>query len=61
MLKRKIYSELLEFKRKRKTGQYRKCLFIKGARQVGKTYLIEKFGMNEYKSFIEINYFLHNI
>jgi len=29
---------------------------IKGARQVGKTYLIREFGHNEYESFIEINF-----
>ncbi|MCQ2398863.1 MAG: DUF4143 domain-containing protein, partial [Sphaerochaetaceae bacterium] len=31
----------------------------KGARQTGKTYLVEAFGRNEYQSFIEIN-FLEN-
>jgi len=56
MLKRKMYSKLLDFKAKRKSGCYKKCLFIKGARQVGKTFLIEKFGLNEYKAFIEINF-----
>jgi len=56
MLKRKMYSRLLDFKTKRKSGHYKKCLFVKGARQVGKTFLIEKFGLNEYKSFIEINF-----
>ena len=29
---------------------------IKGARQVGKTYLVREFGKNEYDSFIEINF-----
>ncbi len=29
---------------------------IKGARQVGKTYLVREFGNKEYKSFIEINF-----
>ena len=29
---------------------------IKGARQVGKTYLVREFGKNEYESFIEINF-----
>ncbi len=56
MLKRKMYSKLLNFKEKRKSGNYKKCLFIKGARQVGKTFLIRQFGLNEYKSFIEINF-----
>ena len=29
---------------------------IKGARQVGKTYIVREFGKNEYESFIEINF-----
>jgi len=52
MLKRKAYDFLLEWKR----TKYKECLFIKGARQVGKTYLVERFGENEYESFIEINF-----
>lgn len=34
----------------------KECLLIKGARQVGKTYLIREFGKKEYESFIEINF-----
>ena len=52
MLKRKAYQKLLEWKEK----QSKKCLMIKGARQVGKTYLVRAFGKNEYESFIEINF-----
>lgn len=52
MLKRKAYQKLLEWKEK----QSKKCLMIKGARQVGKTYLVREFGKNEYESFIEINF-----
>ncbi len=52
MLKRKVYSKLLEWK----NSKDKKCLMIKGARQVGKTYLIREFGRNEYESFIEINF-----
>ena len=29
---------------------------VKGARQVGKTYLIREFGKKEYKRFVEINF-----
>ena len=29
---------------------------VKGARQVGKTYLVREFGKKEYKSFVEINF-----
>lgn len=53
MLKRKLYDSLLEWKNR----DNKKCLLIKGARQVGKTYLISSFGKNEYKSYIEINFY----
>lgn len=52
MLKRKAYDKLLDWK----NTKSKKCLMIKGARQVGKTYLVREFGKNEYKSFIEINF-----
>ena len=52
MLKRKLYDELLKWKNESKE----ECLLIKGARQVGKTYLVRKFGEAEYESFIEINF-----
>ncbi|MGN0583350.1 MAG: ATP-binding protein [Oscillospiraceae bacterium] len=52
MLKRKMYDKLLEWKNTKK----KECLLLKGARQVGKTYLVRQFGKNEYDSFIEINF-----
>ena len=52
MLKRKMYDFLKEWKACHKN----ECLFIKGARQIGKTYLVESFGKAEYKSFVEINF-----
>ena len=52
MLKRKAYDELLKWKKEHKN----KCLMVKGARQVGKTYLVREFGKKEYESFIEINF-----
>ncbi len=52
MLKRKIYLKLIEWKNTHRNN----CLMIKGARQVGKTYIVREFGNNEYKSFIEINF-----
>ena len=55
MLKRKIYEKLLDWKSNR--GQH--CLLIKGARQVGKTYIVREFGKAEYESFIEINFLEH--
>ena len=57
MLKRKIYDELIEWKNKRKSEHIKKCLLIKGARQVGKSYIIKEFGKNEYKSFVCIDFF----
>ena len=57
MLKRKIYDDLLEWKNKRKTERIKKCLLIKGARQVGKSFIIKEFGRNEYKSFVCIDFF----
>ncbi|MBO7352451.1 MAG: ATP-binding protein, partial [Candidatus Methanomethylophilaceae archaeon] len=51
MLKRKIYSEMLEWK-----SGHDKCLLIKGQRQVGKSYIVERFGENEYESFVKIDF-----
>lgn len=56
MLKRKIYNDLLSFKQDRKNG-LKKCLIVKGARQVGKSFIIKEFGQKEYKSFIYIDFF----
>ena len=52
MLKRKIYDKLVEWKKTKKN----ECLLIKGARQIGKTYIIREFGEKQYKSFVEINF-----
>ena len=52
MLKRKAYQKLVEWKNTHRNN----CLMVKGARQVGKTYLIREFGKKEYKSFVEINF-----
>ncbi len=52
MLKRKAYKQLLEWKNNHKKD----CLMIKGARQIGKTYLVREFGKREYQSYIEINF-----
>ncbi len=56
MLRRKIYNELLEWKNRRKSEQRKECLMVKGARQVGKSFIIREFGKSEYKTFIEINF-----
>ena len=52
MIKRKLYNYLLNWKKTKK----KEALLIKGARQVGKTFLVREFGKNEYESFIEINF-----
>ena len=52
MLKRKIYGSLCEWKKNKK----KECLMIKGARQIGKTFIVRQFGNEKYKSFIEINF-----
>lgn len=51
MLKRKYIEQLNRWKEHKEE----KALVINGARQVGKTYLVEKFG-ETYKSFIELNF-----
>ena len=40
-----------------KSHKGQECLLVKGARQVGKTFLIEEFGKNEYKNFVSINFY----
>lgn len=56
MLKRKMYDYLLNWKENKE----KECLLIKGARQIGKTYLVREFGKNEYESFVEINFHSQN-
>mgnify|MGYP003301929382 CR=1 FL=1 len=45
MLKRKIYSTLLEWKKKK----HQDCLLVKGARQIGKSWTVAEFGRTMYK------------
>lgn len=52
-MRRKIYDSLLAWKR---TSNGRKALMIDGARRVGKSYIAEEFGRNEYRSFILIDF-----
>ena len=52
MLKRKILDKLLEWK----SNKDKKSLIIEGARQVGKTFIINYFGNNYYEQFIYINF-----
>ncbi len=52
MLKRKFYDYLLNWK----NTKDKECLLVKGARQIGKTYIIEQFGKENYKNYIYINF-----
>ncbi|MCM1007560.1 MAG: ATP-binding protein [Ruminococcus flavefaciens] len=52
MLKRKFYDTLIEWK----NNNNQSCLLVKGARQIGKTYIIDYFGKNNYTSYIYINF-----
>jgi len=55
MLKRKFRQTLADWKRRRD----KKPLLVKGARQVGKTYAIDRFGKDDYASYLYLN-FLEN-
>ena len=52
MLERKFYQNLIHWKE----NHEKECLLINGARQVGKTFLVEHFGAAEYASCISINF-----
>lgn len=51
MLERKFYDILLDWKKNKRN----ECLLVNGARQIGKTYIIDFFGRRNYKSYIYIN------
>ena len=51
MIIRKLYSNLLDWKR----SAARKPLILRGARQVGKSHLVRKFSEN-YSNYVEINF-----
>jgi predicted AAA+ superfamily ATPase len=51
MMKRKIYTDLVKWKNK--SG--RMPLLVNGARQVGKSYILQKFGRQEFDSCIVVN------
>ena len=52
MLNRKMTQTLLNWKNEEK----KPCLLVRGARQVGKTYIIDEFAKNNYESYIYINF-----
>jgi len=51
-MKRDLYKKLLGWKR----SQLRKPLVLRGARQVGKTYLLKEFGRNEFENTAYLNF-----
>ncbi len=51
-MKRTLYKDLLHWKESRN----RKPLLLQGARQVGKTYLINEFAKSEYSDYIYLNF-----
>ncbi|MDP0506067.1 MAG: AAA family ATPase [Fusobacterium sp. JB019] len=53
MLRRKLYNSLVEWKEK---SQGKTALLIDGARRIGKSFLCEEFGKNEYKSYLIIDF-----
>lgn len=52
-MKRKIYDRLAQWKRE---SGGKTALLIEGARRVGKSYIVEEFGRNEYESYVLINF-----
>lgn len=54
-MKRKIYNYLVDWKNR----GMKKALMIIGARQVGKTYIIEEFCKNEFENYVSINLLDH--
>lgn len=53
MLKRKFIETLKQWKITKK----RECLLVNGARQVGKTFIVDVFGRENYQSYIYLNLF----
>jgi len=51
-MRRKLYNKLIEWKQ----SKGRKPLILRGARQVGKTYLLEEFGKQEFNKTIYLNF-----
>ncbi len=51
-MKRDIYQKLLAWKQ----SELRKPLVLRGARQVGKTYILKEFAKNEYDNYVYLNF-----
>ena len=52
-IQRKLYQDLLIWKQE---TQGKKALLIEGARRVGKSTIVEKFGREQYRSYILIDF-----
>lgn len=53
LMRRKIYQDLLQWKRTRKGDV---ALLIEGARRVGKSYIVEEFAKKEYESYLLVDF-----
>lgn len=53
-LKREFYDTLVAWKRGK--GARKECLLVKGARQIGKTFIIEKFARENYGNVVSLNF-----
>lgn len=53
IMKRKIYQQLLDWKENRHGNV---ALLVEGARRIGKSYIVEEFGRNEYESYLLIDF-----
>ena len=53
MFRRKVYQDLLEWKR---TDNGRTALLLEGARRIGKTTVVEEFAKKEYRSYILVDF-----
>ena len=51
-MKRKLLDNLVEWKK----SSWRKPLILEGARQVGKTYLLQEFGRTHYQNVVYVNF-----
>lgn len=55
MFKRKLYQQLLDWK-KRSNGS--SAMLVEGARRVGKSTIVEEFGQSEYRSYVLVDFTL---
>ena len=56
-MKRVVYTQLIKWR----DSPIRKPLLLQGARQVGKSYLLEQFGKSEFPKFFRFNFELKHL